>query len=375
MIARMPLVVLAAGGTGGHLFPAEALADALSDRGVAIELMTDERATKYGRAFPARETHVIPSATIASKSPVALARTAWFLARGSMIARRILKRAQPAAIVGFGGYPTLPPLFAATQLGIPSMIHEQNAVMGRANRLLAGRVDRVATGFASLAARADIAAKAIHTGNPVRETVRRAALTPYPESGEAFHLVVFGGSQGARVMSEVVPPALELLSEAERSRIRLVQQARDEDAERVRQHYARIGVAAEVSSFFTDMPARIAAAHLVVARSGASTVGELSVIGRPSILVPLPHALDQDQFANAKTLETVGAATVLPQSDFSPRHLATLLSERMADAEGLARAAAAARAQGIPDAASRLADAVLALAGLGTVAVPSLGEG
>lgn len=362
-----PLILVCAGGTGGHLFPAEALSVALSKRGCLVDLVTDERAEKYGRAFPARATHIVESATIGSKSPLALAKTAFTLGRGYLHARKIIRVLKPSAVIGFGGYPTLPPMFAATQLGVPTIIHDQNAVMGRANRQLSGRVTAIATSFPGvLNGDPALARKASFTGNPVRPMVIEAATTPYdaPRAGGPFRLCVFGGSQGARVMSEIVPPALERVDAALRSRLVLVQQARAEDKAAVEEAYARLGVSAEIAPFFVDLPARLASAHLVIARSGASTVAELSVIGRPSILVPLPHALDQDQLMNAATLASAGAATVVKQADFTPDWLADELTRLLADPSPLAAAAAAARAQGHADAADRLADLVMTTAGL-----------
>ncbi|MDP3546617.1 MAG: undecaprenyldiphospho-muramoylpentapeptide beta-N-acetylglucosaminyltransferase [Phreatobacter sp.] len=362
-----PLILVCAGGTGGHLFPAEALSVALAARGCLVDLVTDERAEKYGRAFPARATHIVESATIGARNPLALAKTAFTLGRGYLHARKIIRVLKPAAVIGFGGYPTLPPMFAATQLGVPTVIHDQNAVMGRANRQLSGRVSAIATSFPGvLDGDPVLAKKASFTGNPVRPMVIEAAATPYdaPVAGGPFRLCVFGGSQGARVMSEIVPPALEQVDAALRARLHLVQQARAEDQEAVEATYARLGVAAEVAPFFVDLPARLASAHLVIARSGASTVAELSVIGRPSILVPLPHALDQDQLMNAATLAAAGAATVVKQADFTPDWLAGELTRLLVDPTPLAAAAAAARAQGHADAADRLADLVMKTAGL-----------
>jgi UDP-N-acetylglucosamine--N-acetylmuramyl-(pentapeptide) pyrophosphoryl-undecaprenol N-acetylglucosamine transferase len=360
-----PVVLLAAGGTGGHLFPAQALAQALIPRGATIHLATDERASRYGGAFPAQEIHQIASATPSGRSPLGMARAAFMLGRGLLASYGLVGRLRPAVVVGFGGYPTVPPVLAAALRGFPTVIHEQNGVIGRANRMLASRASVIATGFETVRGIAPaLQAKLVHTGNPVRPAVLTAAEIAYqePQPGGRLRIVAFGGSQGARIMSDVVPSAIDLLTPAERLRLDIVQQARDEDVGRVRQTYARLGVAAEVSSFFADMPARIAASQFVVARSGASTVAELSVIGRPSILVPLPQSLDGDQAANAETLARCGAAQVIPQPDFTPRRLATELSARLADPAGLAAAAAAARGAGIPDAAERLADLVLRLA-------------
>jgi UDP-N-acetylglucosamine--N-acetylmuramyl-(pentapeptide) pyrophosphoryl-undecaprenol N-acetylglucosamine transferase len=357
-----PLVLLAAGGTGGHLFPAEALATALARRSLTVDLATDERAERYGKAFPARHVHLIASATVRGRDPVSLARTAAMLGIGTLQALRLLARIRPSAVVGFGGYPTVPPVLAATLRKVPTVIHEQNAVMGRANRLLAPRVTAIATGFAGVLDGAPkLKAKATRTGNPVRPAVVAAAATAYAalETAGPLRLVVFGGSQGARIMADIVPPAVERLEPHLRTRLSVVQQAREEDVARVRDSYARSSVTAEVAPFFTDLPTRIAASHLVVSRSGASTVAELAAIGRPAILVPLPHALDQDQSANAGVLAKAGGAMRLPQDDFTPDRLAAEISALASAPQKLVAMAAAARSQGAVDAAERLADLVV----------------
>jgi UDP-N-acetylglucosamine--N-acetylmuramyl-(pentapeptide) pyrophosphoryl-undecaprenol N-acetylglucosamine transferase len=357
-------ILLAAGGTGGHLFPAAALAEALAKRGATVELATDARALRYGGAFPARAIHAIPAATTTGAGALSKARATLVLGGGLVVALALIAKLKPRAVVGFGGYPTVPPLLAASLLGAPSVLHEQNAVMGRANRFLARRVTRIATGFPDTKGLDDgMRAKACATGNPVRPAVIAAAATPYPsfEAGR-FNLLVTGGSQGARVMADVVPSALALLDAGERARIRLTRQARGEDKARVAAACAEIAFPVELADFFPDLPARIAGAHLVVGRSGASTVSELAVIGRPSILVPFPHALDQDQAANAAILAAAGAATVVPQNAFTPERLAELLRGALADPAKLNAAAVAARAAGVADAAERLAELVLEVA-------------
>ncbi len=358
-----PLVLLAAGGTGGHLFPAESLAVALARRGIVVDLATDHRATRYGSTFPARETHVVRSDTFRSRNPLALAKTASVLGIGFVNAWWLLGRLRPAAVVGFGGYPTLPPLMAAAFRGIPSIIHEQNAVMGRANRLLAPRVTAIATSFAGVA---QDTRKASFTGNPVRPAVIAAAGIPYdpPTASGPLRLVVFGGSQGARIMADIVPSAIERLDPALRARLSILQQARDEDLSRVKDAYARLGVSAEVAPFFADLPARIAAGHLVVSRSGASTIAELAAIGRPAILVPLPNALDQDQRANAGVLEQAGGAIRVSQDDFTPERLAQAIAGFAAAPERLTAMSVAAKSAGAIDAAERLADLVVRVAGV-----------
>ncbi len=357
------VILLAAGGTGGHLFPAEALAHALAARGWQVDLVTDRRAERYAGTFPARDIHVVASATPGGRNPLALLKAGWTIWRGVRESSALLARLKPAAVVGFGGYPTLPPLFAATRRNVPSLIHEQNAVMGRANRALAGRVTAIAGGFLP-AGQGAHAGKTVVTGNPVRPAVIEAAQVPYAPAreGEPFRLLVFGGSQGAQFFSEAVPAAIGLLPDAQRARLAVVQQARPEDEERVRATYAALGVPAEVSPFFGDMAARIAAAHFVISRSGASTVSELAAIGRPALLVPYPHALDHDQAANAAALAASGGAQVRQQRDLSPQVLAGIIGEAMSDPGALAQRAAAARATGRPEAARLLADLTEAIA-------------
>jgi UDP-N-acetylglucosamine--N-acetylmuramyl-(pentapeptide) pyrophosphoryl-undecaprenol N-acetylglucosamine transferase len=365
--SAQPLVVVAAGGTGGHLFPAEALAVALAKRGVAVDLATDERAIHYGQAFPARETHIIPSATVRGRDPLSLARTGLRLAQGTVRAFALFGRLRPAAVIGFGGYPTIPPLLAAAWRRIPTLLHEQNGVMGRANRLLAPRVRAIATSFPGVLDREPkLAAKATHTGNPVRPAVIEAARVLYVAPGRPgpINLLVFGGSQGARIMADIVPPAIELLPVGVRANLVVTQQARAEDIARVRATYDRIGTKAEIAPFFPDLPARIARSHLVVSRSGASTVAELAAIGRPGILVPLPHALDQDQLANARVLEQAGGAIRIDQAAFTPEKLASEIAGIAVEPDRLAIMAQRARAAGALDAADRLAELVLRVAGL-----------
>ena len=357
-------VLLAAGGTGGHLFPAEALARVLASRGIVVELMTDTRALAYTGTFPARTIHAVSSATPSGRSVTSKARAGVQLSLGTLKAYGLLGVIKPRAIVGFGGYPTVPPIVAAAWRRVPVLLHEQNAVMGRANRFLAGRATRIATGFPHLGkAGPEIVAKTVHTGNPIRPAVLTAAEIPYPglQNG-TLHLLVTGGSQGARVMADVVPPALVSLPAALRSRLHVVQQARGEDEDRVRGAYRDAGIAAEVAPFFSNLPERIAQAHLVIGRSGASTVSELAIIGRPSILVPLPGALDQDQAANAAILGDIGAAAVVLQKDFTPALLAGEVARCLENPSHLAERGNAARAVGEPRGAERLADLVMSLA-------------
>ena len=355
-------VLLAAGGTGGHLFPAQALAHVLAARGVPVELVTDFRALRYGQDFPARKVHSVASATPAGGFG-GKARAALMLAAGTGSSIRLLLATKPRVVVGFGGYPTVPPMLAAAMLRMPCVLHEQNAVMGRANRVLARRATRIATGFPLAAASPDVLAKTIVTGNPIRPAVLAAATRPRRTAYNRLKVLVTGGSQGARVFAEIVPAALALLAPDERARIDLVQQARPEDLARAQATYHQLGFAADLAPFFADLPDRIAAADLVIGRAGASTVSELAAIGRASILVPYPHALDADQAANAVELARTGAAEVVAQAQFTPEDLADRLRAALANPDELTRRANAAKSAGILDAADRLADLVLAVAG------------
>lgn len=358
-------VVIAAGGTGGHLFPAQALAQELGRRGWRVWLMTDERANRYGAKFPCEEVIEIPSATISPRSPLRAATGVARLCLGLARAWRRLGSLRPSVVVGFGGYPTLPPLAAAMLRGIPTLIHEQNAVIGRANRMLAGRVGRIASTFEDpLRLPADAQARLSVTGNPVRDAVTALAGAPYraPGPGEPFNLLVFGGSQGARVFSDVVPSAIGHMRPEDRARLRVTQQCREEDMDRVRKIYDELGVEAEIAPFFADLPVRIATAHLVICRSGASTLSELGVIGRPALVVPLPHSLEGDQLHNARAFEKAGGGWLLEQEHFTPVHLGSWLGEVLADPRKLATAARGAVRFGRPDAVVRLADLIESLA-------------
>jgi UDP-N-acetylglucosamine--N-acetylmuramyl-(pentapeptide) pyrophosphoryl-undecaprenol N-acetylglucosamine transferase len=359
------LVVLAAGGTGGHLFPAQALAEALVRRGYVIHLMTDERVRDYGRSFPAIETHLVPAATISPSKPHLLPAQLLRLYKGYRAARAVLERLKPVALAGFGGYPSFPPVIAASRLGIPCCIHDQNAVMGRANRVLSRYADAVASSFPALVRLPEASkAKLRYTGNPVRSIVLEKEAAPYQPAAadEPFNLLVFGGSQGARFFAEFMPEVIKLLPKAVLRNLKIVQQCRPEDIERVKAAYAALEIAFELASFFADMPQRFADAQLVVCRSGASTIAELGVIGRPAVMVPLPHALDNDQLHNAEFFAGKGGGWVRPQGELTPQDFAAFLTRLRYQDDELAGAARAALAQGMPDAAERLADLVEDLA-------------
>ena len=353
------VVVLAAGGTGGHLFPAQALAEVLTVRGWRIVLATDARVGGLAGDFPAVEHIALAAATFRLGKPHTAITAGSTILRGVVQARRALARIAPAVVVGFGGYPSLPALLGALSAGRKTMIHEQNAVLGRANRLLAPRVNTVACGFPSLQkAPAGVAARAVFTGNPVRPAIRALADRAYEPPGEALRLLVTGGSQGARLLSQLVPAAVADLPEALRLRLSVQQQARAENLEAAQRMYRDALVKAEVSPFFHDMAGRLAQAHLVIGRSGASTVSELAVVGRPSILVPLGIALDDDQGQNAKVLADAGGAVILREADLSKSALTATIQALLTDPSLLTAMAAAARSVAVTDAAERLATLV-----------------
>ncbi len=362
-----PLILLAAGGTGGHLFPAEALGVELIRRGMRVRLVTDSRALRYSGLFSKDMIDVVPSETVRGRSPWQLARTGAMLAAGTAVAFNLMRRSRPAAVVGFGGYPTVPPLMAARLAGIPGIIHDANAVLGRANRFLSRHVDAIATSLPGVLDRDPaLAGKTTTVGTPMRPAVLAAAAAAYqpPEATGPFRLLVVGGSQGARVMSDIVPGAIERLEPALWNRLILTQQVREEDMTRVRAVYDRLKIRAELAPFFADLPARLASNHLIVSRSGAGTVAELAAIGRPSILVPLPGAIDQDQFANAGVLSQAAGGLRIVQADFTYTRLAAEISALAAEPARLAAMAASARAVGRLDAAERLADLVVKVAGI-----------
>ncbi len=355
--------LLSAGGTGGHLFPAQALSVELSARGHKVHLATDSRASRYADRFPCDEMHIVPSSTIGSKNPFKVAKALWTLFQGMRKSSHIIRTLRPNAVIGFGGYPTLPPLLSATQAGKPSILHEQNAVMGRANKMLANRVTAIAGGFLP-ANSGQYSDKTIVTGNPVRPAVIKAAEQAYQSSAgdDEFNLVVFGGSQGAQFFGVTIPKAIAVMSEASQKRLKLTLQARDEDVQQAKAACAEMNIDAEISPFFDDMAKRIADAHLVISRSGASTVSELAAIGRPAILVPYPFALDHDQAANAKGMLDKGGAEVVAQAELSAEKLAEMIENRMNNPQEAEKMAANAKLAGNLEATRLLADLVEAMA-------------
>jgi len=352
------IVVLSAGGTGGHLFPAQALAGALARRGRDIVVMTDSRFANYATAFPAARIETVPSA------PFNAVAAPFKIAAGIVIALAKLLKLKPAAVIGFGGYPSVPVMLAASFARLPTAIIEQNAVVGRANRLVMNRVKVVAAAFPIARFAPSDKSKIVLTGNPLRPEVEALWAAPYdiPQAGGPLRLLVFGGSQGARAMSEIVPAALTRLPHNIKMRLSVVQQCRPEDLEKVREIYRNAEIRAELQSFFSDLPRRMAESHLVIARSGAGTVAELMAIGRPAILVPLPGALDDNQTPNADILARAEAGWRVAEADLTPDSLAQTLMRIFDDPLALARRAAAAHALATPHAAEKLADVVDELA-------------
>ncbi|NQW01595.1 MAG: undecaprenyldiphospho-muramoylpentapeptide beta-N-acetylglucosaminyltransferase [Rhodospirillales bacterium] len=358
---KSPLVVLAAGGTGGHVYPAEALASEMLKRGYRLALITDRRGNAYGGVLGELETFRVRAGGVAGKGPFARIQSVFEIALGIWQARAILKRIQPQAVVGFGGYASVPTLVAACLGKYKTAIHEQNAVFGRANRALAPRVDRVITCFEDIEEISEaIRRKTVRCGMPVRAAVFAQRDTPYPDlDGQSpVNVLVLGGSQGARVLSDVVPAAMMALPEPLKARIRITQQCRPEDLERVRAAYKQAGMLAELSSFFNDVPLRMAKSHLVIGRCGASTVAETLVIGRPSILVPYPYAIDDHQMKNAHAVDDAGAGWLMPEKSFTAEALSRRLENLLSIPNTLKKAAACARSVGRPDAAERLAEIV-----------------
>ena len=352
--------VLAAGGTGGHMVPAAALAAELAERGHQVALVSDDRGVRFPGLFEGVETHVLPAGRLGG-GPLGYLRAAGKIMAGRSMALRLYKELQPAAVIGFGGYPALPSLLAAFRAGVPTVIHEQNAVLGRVNRFVAGRVDAIATSYEQVdRLKPGWQAKTHLVGNPVREAVLDLRNRPYPllEEDGIFRVLVTGGSQGATVLSQVVPDGLALLPVHFRRRLQVTHQARVEDIETVRAKYQNHGIPADVSTYITDMPEVLAWSHIVIARAGASTIAELTAAGRPAILVPLPSATDDHQTANAREITAAGGARTIAQKAFTAAELAKQIQKLGLDTVGLENAAARARSVGRPNATRDLADLV-----------------
>lgn len=362
-------ILLAAGGTGGHIFPAEALAEELIARGYDVALVTDKRFSEYNASHQQGVLGQIPiyfvSAGTLGGGLLKKVKGVFSIARGIFQARKLVKQLKPMAVVGFGGYPSFPTVFAASQKGVPTVLHEQNSVLGKANRGLASRVRRIALTYENTQrVPKECASKSVAVGNPVRGAVRALNGVPYGalEEDAALNVLVLGGSQGATIMSEVVPVAIRQLPEALRGRLRVDQQCRTADVEKVKAIYQELGVSANVSTFFTDVAGKLAGAHLVISRAGASTVAEVSVAGRPAIFVPLPTATDNHQHFNAQALEDVGGAWLMPQNGFTPDALAARLESFLSLPGALVKASTMVKKVGTPDAAKHLADLVVDVA-------------
>jgi UDP-N-acetylglucosamine--N-acetylmuramyl-(pentapeptide) pyrophosphoryl-undecaprenol N-acetylglucosamine transferase len=352
--------VLAAGGTGGHMVPAHALAEELLLRGHRVALITDDRGARIPGLFDNAQVHILPAGRLAG-GPVGWLRAARSIMTGRAMALRLYETFLPSAVIGFGGYPAFPALLAARRDRIPTLLHEQNAVLGRVNRLMASRVDAIATAYDNVQRLPAKAADRVHlVGNPVRDEVLALRDQPFPPLTEdgIFRLLVTGGSQGASILSEVVPEGLALLPEHFRRRLQVTQQCRAEDIDEVRARYASLGIPADLATYLPDLPERLAWSHLVIGRAGASTVAELTAAGRPAILVPLPAATDDHQTFNAKEMAKAGGARMIPQSRFTAIELAKQMQKLGLEPDALAKAAERAKAVGRPDAAKDLADLV-----------------
>ncbi|RDE06960.1 undecaprenyldiphospho-muramoylpentapeptide beta-N-acetylglucosaminyltransferase [Sphingomonas aracearum] len=355
--------VLAAGGTGGHMVPAAALAGELQKRGHRVALVSDARGVRFPGLLDGLQTHVLPAGRFAG-GPIGYARAVARLWEARGMAIELYKTFKPSAVIGFGGYPAMPALLAAFHGKIPTAVHEQNAVLGRVNRLVAGKVDAIATSYAQVERLKDAHRGKTHlVGNPVREAVLALRSQPYPllEEDGIFRVLVTGGSQGASVLSKVVPDGLSMLPIAFRSRLQVTHQARIEDIDEVRAKYAEHGIPAELATYLPDMPEQLAWAHLVIARAGASTLAELTVAGRPAILVPLPSATDDHQTVNAREMTNAGGARTIPQGQFTPVELAKQMQKLGLDPLALQNAAGRARSCGRPNAVRDLADLVESL--------------
>ncbi len=360
---KSPLLVLAAGGTGGHMFPAQAVAEVMLKRGWRVVLSTDARGARYTSNFPSEmEIEQVPSASFAQHGLLNKIMVPIRIAIGVTVARRKMRRTRPNVVVGFGGYPAIPAMGAATSLGIPCMLHEQNGVLGRVNQLFAPRVNQIACGTWPTELPDGLTGHYI--GNPVRQEILDRHGAGYIAPGDyPMALLVVGGSQGARILSDVVPAAVGLLPVTLRQNLRISQQAREEDCARVQHAYAEIGVRADVLPFFTDIPDRMSQAQLVISRSGASSVADLSIIGRPTIFVPLAMAIRDEQVANARELVQAGAAQLLLESEFTPEALAGQIQELLTNSTQTQSMADAALGCAKPKAATDLADMIEALAG------------
>jgi UDP-N-acetylglucosamine--N-acetylmuramyl-(pentapeptide) pyrophosphoryl-undecaprenol N-acetylglucosamine transferase len=367
---KLHTIAIAAGGTGGHIFPAQAVAEALRDNGHKVVWMTDKRGQEMARNFPAQTIHCLPSGGLAGVSIVKKFKSALLLASGTFSAWRLMGKDRPSVVIGFGGYPSVPPLLAAWFLGIPSVLHEQNAVAGKANRLLMRVANKIALPFKAQQMRGvdnKAADKSFLSGNPVRASIEMIGTTPYVTklNADKINILVLGGSLGARIMSDAVPGAISMLTNNQRSRLQVVQQARPEDCEHVKDTYEQAGVIAKIAPFFDDIASCISASDLIISRAGASTVAEISIAGRASVLVPYPYAADDHQTQNARALSNADAALVFDEKDFTKEQLSTLLDELVSNPEKLGEMAEKVGQQAITNAATTIITVVEELANKG----------
>lgn len=355
----MKTIVIAAGGTGGHMFPAQALAESLLSLGWRVILSTDARGARYTGGFPDEvEVEVLPSATFARGGILAKAFVPFRLLAGFLGARGNFKRLKPAVVVGFGGYPSFPAMAGAYSMGLPRILHEQNGVLGRVNQLFAKRVNIVACG--TWPTKLPDGVEGQHTGNPVRQAILDRAEAAYIPPGDyPMSILVIGGSQGARILSQVVPAALAMLPDDLKAHLRVSHQARDEDAGAAREIYDTSGLQVEIEPFFADVPARLAECQLVVSRSGASSVADISVIGRPAIFVPLAAAIRDEQTANATASVEAGAAVVIQERELAAEMLAKEVETILRDPQRATAMTQAALSVATPDATERLTALVL----------------
>ncbi len=357
--------ILAAGGTGGHMIPAHALAEELKSRGHGVLLITDQRGARFPGLFDDVPVHILPAGRLGG-GPFGWLRAVRSVISGRREARRLYRDHRPDAVVGFGGYPAFPSLIGATAMRIPTVLHEQNAVLGRVNRLLAGEAVAIATAHRTVERlKRAYRAKAVLVGNPVRKEIARLGEVPYPPFDEIapLKILVTGGSQGATVLGRVVPQGLGKLTPSLRRRLQVMQQCRPEDIDAVRTRYAELGIPAELMTYIEDMPAKLEEAHLVIARAGASTIAELTAAGRPAILIPYPSATNDHQTANAREITDAGGARTISEPDFTPEVLARQIEAMANDPQALANAASRALSVGRPHAARDLADLVERVAG------------
>ena len=352
-------ILLAAGGTGGHMFPAQSLAESLKSKGWDVALMTDARGQKHSGRIPADPIVEVQAASISPRKPIQALKGILKLAKGVAQARAFIRNWKPDIVVGFGGYPAFPAMRAAQSMGLPTILHEQNAVLGRVNRVFAAKATHVVSGFVVLE-KVSPKAKVQSLGNPMRAQIMEAVPTSYEVPTNSINLLCVGGSLGARILSQTIPKAIVLLPAELRSRIRVVQQTTEGEVETARALYVEMGVEAVCETFFSNIETHLAKAHYVIARAGASSVSEIALMGKPSLLIPLAIAMDDHQTINAQSLEGHGAADILPESEFTPESVANILQDRLNDSNWLSSAAASARSLGRPDAARDLAQLVIA---------------